>query len=265
VIHKLTDIDPSARIGRNVTIGPFTTIGPETEIGDSTVIRSHVTIGPRVVMGSDNEIWPGTVIGGDPQVRVDLGRFGGCRIGSGNVLRECVTVNTGTEKGSGVTRIGDNCFLMSYAHAAHDTRLADNVILSSGVLLGGHVVVERNVNIGGGTAVNQFATIGCFAYLGGLTRIVHDVPPYLIVEGTHPARPRAVNKIGMRRGGLSEEVIEAIDEAYRLLYRSGKRFEEALAELEGRRGRLAELDWFIDSVARTAAGRKGRALEAERH
>jgi UDP-N-acetylglucosamine acyltransferase len=176
-----------------------------------------------------------------------------------------VTVNTGTEKGRRVTEIGDNCFLMSYAHVAHDCRLDDNAILSSGVLLGGHVSVERNVNIGGATAVNQFATIGCFAFLGGLTRIVHDVPPYLIVEGTHPARARAVNKIGMRRGGLSEEVIEEIDGAYRLVYRSGKRFDEALAELADRKGRSEELDWFIESLERSAAGRKGRALEARRH
>jgi UDP-N-acetylglucosamine acyltransferase len=250
-------------IGRNVEIGPFTVIGPEVVIGDRTHIRSHAVIGPNVVMGQENEIWPGAVIGGDPQINVDLGRNCGCKIGSGSVFRECVTVNCGTEKGRGGTIVGDNSYLMSYAHVAHDCMVESNVTMSSGVLLGGHVAIERNVNIGGATAINQFTTIGRFAFLGGLTRIVHDVPPFVVVEG-NPAEVRAVNRVGMRRGGIPEDVIGAVDRAYRLLYRSGKPFAEAFEELAAQRGKVPEVDLFIAAVERTAAGKKGRAQEADR-
>jgi UDP-N-acetylglucosamine acyltransferase len=146
---------------------------------------------------------------------------------------------------------------------AHDCLVESNVTLSSGVLLGGHVAVERNVNIGGATAINQFTTIGRFAFLGGLTRIVHDVPPFLIVEG-NPAETRAVNRIGMQRGGIPDDVIEAVDKAYRLLYRSRKPFVKAFEDLAAQRGQVREVDMFIAAIERAAAGKKGRAQEGER-
>jgi UDP-N-acetylglucosamine acyltransferase len=262
-LHPTAQIHPEAKLAKDVEVGAYSVIGPGVSISSGTRIHDHVTIIGNVALGRDNEIFPYAVLGGAPQdIRFKRGDTT-VKIGDGNVIREFVTIHRGTTKGTGRTVIGNSNYLMAYSHVAHDCELKNNVILSNGVQLGGHVMVENCANLGGLAAVHHFVTIGRLSFVGGLTRIVRDVPPFMTVEG-NPAKVRCVNVVGCRRAGLAKDAISALKEAYKLLFRSDMPFQDAVKELMWSYRELKEIKYLLRFLKKTASGRQGRAREALR-
>lgn len=262
-IHPKACVDPSAELGEGVEVGPYAVIEPGVVIGDGCFIANHATICSGVVMGVENRVHPGAVIGGPPQDLKYRGEPTRLTIGDRNVFREAVTVNRGTVQGGGETVLGNDNFLMACSHVAHDCRVGDGVVMSNGVLLAGHVRVEDRAYLCGLAAAHQFTTIGRNAYVGGMTRIVHDVPPFMITEG-NPQKVRGVNVVGLRRAGYPEETIEALTEAYRAIWRTDTPYRQALIDLEGQLGSCPEVAYLIEFLKAMENGVKGRALEAHR-
>jgi len=262
-IHPTAVVHPSAKLGDDAEIGPFAVIGAGVVVGSATRVEPHAVIYADVQLGSQNVVWPGAVLGAAPQ---DL-KFRGERtrvvIGDGNQIREGVTIHRGTEEGGGVTRVGSGCLLMAYSHVAHDGCIGDNVILGNNVLLAGHIRIGDCAYICGGTAMHHFTTVGQYAYVGGLTRIVHDVPPFLIVEG-NPSEMRGVNAVGLSRRGFSAETIEALRKAYKVLYVRGMVRSEAIAEVASSDYCTAEVMILLEFLRNTMEGKHGRAQEATR-
>jgi UDP-N-acetylglucosamine acyltransferase len=228
-IHPTAIISDSAKLGTNITVGPYAVIESDTTIGDHTEIRAHACVKRFTHMGSSNIIYEGAVIGGEPQ---DLGFKDGmsfARLGSRNQIREGVTIHRGTEEGS-ATIIGSDCFFMAYAHIAHNCQLGNNVILANNVALAGHVEIEDQVFISGGVVVHQFCRLGRLAMLGGNSKIVQDCLPFVITDGI-PGRASGLNIIGLRRAGFKAGDIKELKRAYRILLRSRVRLEEALEML----------------------------------
>lgn len=261
-VHPSAIIEPGAQIDPGVLIGAYCVIGPEVSIGAGTVLENHVVIVGSTTVGRNNVIGHHAVIGGPPQLLKDLGPDTGIVIGDDNILRECVTVNTGTTKGGGPTRIGNHCLLMIAAHVAHDCILGDYVELINNVLLAGHIRVEDRAIISGGAALHHFVSVGTLAFVGGLSRIVQDVPPYMLVEG-NPSRVRGVNVVGLRRAGVTEENISALKVAHRLLYRRNLSRNQALKRLEAQ-PLTPEVRHLVDFLHATAQGKQGRAREVLR-
>ena len=230
MIHPSALIDPGAQIGENVKVGPFTTIGPRVEIGDNTEIGSHCVIEGPTTIGEDNRIFSFCALGGEPQDKKFHGEETWLHIGNGNMIREYCTFNRGTADGGGVTRIGHNNWIMAYVHMAHDCVVGDDTIFANAASLAGHVTVEDRVILGGFTLVHQFCRIGAYSFTSMGSIINRDVPPYVTVAGTM-ASPRGINSEGLRRRGFSAERIMMIKKAYRLLYKSGLRLNEATESL----------------------------------
>lgn len=251
-------VDPRAELGRNVRIGHYCVVGPKIVLGDDCVLDSHVVMTGRVTIGEDNHFHPHCVIGGPPQDTGYTDADTAIEIGDGNVFREQCTVNLATEKGDGVTRVGDDNFLMAGTHVAHDCRVGDRIVIANNGMLGGHVTVDNDVTIAGGVGVNHFASIGRMSFVSAMSRILHDVPPYTVVDG-QPAKPRSVNTIGMKRHGFPAEDIEAMTRAFRLLYRQKVGIEKARAELfpTGVATRPV-LKHLFDAIDYSVGGRAGR-------
>jgi UDP-N-acetylglucosamine acyltransferase len=262
-ISKLAVVSPNAELADDVDVGPFCYIGPEVVVGPGTVLHHGVTLMGRTRLGANNIVHPNAVVGTPPQDKTYHDEPTCVEVGDDNVIRECVTIHRGSTKEEGLTRVGSGCYLMACSHVAHDVTVGDNVIFGNNVLIGGHVHVDDGANLNGGAAVHPFSTIGRLAYVGGLTRIVQDVPPYMIVEG-HPSRVRGINSVGMRRAGMSQPVIEAIAKAYRRIYRRGRPRAEVLDEMDN------EADWpqqvrdLCLALRHSAAGRNGRYRESLR-
>jgi UDP-N-acetylglucosamine acyltransferase len=256
-------IDPRAEIADDVEIGPFCVIGPHVRIGRGTRLENNVTLMGRVTLGEHNHVYPGAVIGGEPQ---DVS-YGGADtqvvIGSHNVIRECVTINRASEKEDGVTLVGDHNFFMACSHVAHDCRVGSHIILTNGTLLGGHVHVHDYASLSGCVAVHHFATIGRYAFVAGMTAVRHDVPPYMLVEG-HPARPRCINVVALKRHNFSKQSIDCLAEAHRLLYRAKVGLENARDILSNNGHLVPEVCHLLDFVRYQREGRHGRGREGIR-
>jgi UDP-N-acetylglucosamine acyltransferase len=260
-VHPTAVVDPAARLGRGVEIGPYAVIGPEVEIGDGSRIGPHVVIDGRVRLGRGNRVFPGACIGQEPQ---DL-KYGGAPtevvLGDDNTIRECVTINRATHDGE-QTRIGSGNLLMAYSHIAHNCQLGDRIVIANGVAVAGHVVIGDRAVIGGVLGIHQFVHIGTLAMVGGMSRIDRDVPPFMTVEG-HPGRVRGLNKIGLRRSGMADSdggaQLRELQEVWNLLYRSDLVLSEALRRLRAREGALLpaaeELCRFLE--ASVGPGRRG--------
>lgn len=262
-IHPLAAVDPRAELGDDVTIGPFCSIGPNVCVGDGTQMDSHVTVSGHVRIGEHNRMHPGVVLGGEPQDISYRGSDTRVEIGDHNVFRECVTVNRATEKEDGVTEVGDGCYLMAYSHIAHDCKISNRVILANSVMLGGHVHLHDDVTISGGTGVHHFATIGSYAFVTGLSRVMHDVPPYMLADGS-PTRPRCVNVIALKRNNFPADVIKALAEAHRLFYRAKVGLDHA-RELLRQEGQLVPaVNHFLSFIQNQQEGRHGRSRERRR-
>ncbi len=257
-------VDPSAVLADGVEVGPFAYVGPEVTLGPGTVVMHHGTVHGWTRMGAGNRIWPYACVGGDPQ---DLGYKGDesrLEVGDRNVFREGVTVSRGTSKEKRVTRIGDDCLLMACCHVGHDCVLGNSVILANAVLLAGHCHIEDRAILAGAAAVHHFTTVGRMAFVGGLSRIIMDVPPYMIVEG-HPARVVKVNIVGLKRGGLSEDRIRAVRRAFKELWRGDQLVrEKTLDRLERDPAVTEEVKYLVGFLRRQMGGQHGRGREAGR-
>ncbi len=262
-IHDLAFVDPKAELDPSAEVGPGCYVGPDVRIGPGTVLRNGVTVDGHTVLGRDNVLFPGACVGTPPQDVSYRGEDTRLEIGDENVIRECVTVHRGTTKDERVTRIGSGCYLMACSHVGHDCVLGDHVIFGNNVLVGGHVHVEMGVNVNGGAAIHPFSRVGRLAYVGGLTRIVQDVPPFMIVEG-HPSHVRGPNSVGMRRAGLSEDVAKAVAKAYRRIYRYGRPRAEVLLELADEDGWPEEVRYLCAFLKSSGEGKHGRYRESLR-
>ncbi len=262
-IHPTAVIAPGAEIGSDVEIGPYCVVGPRVVIGDRTRIGPQVVIDGVTRIGKDNLIMGQANLGGPPQDLSYKNEPTELEIGERNTIREFVTINRGTVKGGGRTKIGNDCLLMACCHVAHDCDLADRIIMGNNVLLAGHVKVERSANVSGGAAAHHFVTIGAFAYVGGMTRMVQDVPPFIILEG-HPSRVRGVNVIGLQRGGFAPEEVERLRGAFRRIWRSGSPRKRTLQELKREMQGSDALAHLVQSLENTESGNKGRYREVLR-
>lgn len=255
--HDLIDpravVDPSARLAADVSVGPFAVIGPEVEIGAGCVIGPHASVQGPARIGRDNRIFQFASLGGIPQDMKYHGEPTWLEVGERNTFFEFVTVNRGTVQAGGKTRIGSDNWVMAYVHIAHDCHLGDHLILANNTTLAGHVTIGDWAALGGFTKVHQFCHIGAHSFMGMNVDLSRDVPPYMMVSGT-PAQPRGINSEGLRRRGYTPEQIRNIKNAYRVLYRSGLRLEEARARLgllAADQPELACLVEFLDSSERS--------------
>jgi UDP-N-acetylglucosamine acyltransferase len=230
-VHPTAIIDPAAEIGDGVTIGPYCVIGPAVVLGDECWLQNHVTLSGPTKIGARNRFYAYSSIGQQSQDLKYAVEPTYLQIGNENVFREFVTVSRATGKGN-VTRIGNQGNFLAYSHIAHDCDVGDRVIFSNNGTLGGHVVVQEYAVLGGLTAVHQFCRIGKHAITGGCTKIVQDVPPFMIADG-NPAEVRGINIVGLERRGFNADTIRALKEAYRILYRAKLNTKQALEELGG--------------------------------
>ncbi|QDQ73276.1 acyl-ACP--UDP-N-acetylglucosamine O-acyltransferase [Pseudoluteimonas lycopersici] len=230
-IHPTAVVDPSARIGANVGIGAYSVIGADVDIGDGTIIGAHCTIEGPTRIGRDNRFHGHAAIGGDPQDKKFDGERTELVIGDRNVFREFTTINRGTGNGGGTTRIGDDNWFLSYVHVAHDCNVGSGCVFSNNATLAGHVEVGDFVILSGFTGVHQFCRIGAHAFIGMGAFVNGDVPPFVMVAQEGYGRPRGVNAEGLKRRGFDGERISAIKRAYRALYVSGAKLDEAKQQL----------------------------------
>ena len=230
MIHSTAIIDPKAKIGKNVQIGPYSIIGPNVDIGDDTIVQSHVSILANTVIGKGNKIYPFVSIN-EPQDLKYNGEETNLIIGNNNKIREYVTINPGTVGGGGKTVIGNNCLFMVSSHIAHDCQLGSNVIVANNVAIAGHAIVDDHVIIGGNSAVQQFTRIGKMAMIGGMTGVLHDVIPYGLSMGNRNSL-QGLNLIGLRRAKFDNKDILTLSDAYKQIFVT-KNLTENLNNLNG--------------------------------
>jgi UDP-N-acetylglucosamine acyltransferase len=254
-IHPTAIVEPSAQVGEGCTIGPFVYIGSEVAIGDRCQIGPHCVLHGKVTLGSDNTLVSHVAIGGPPQDISYGGEPTEVVIGSDNVIREFTTVNRGTVKGGGTTRLGDRILLMAYSHVAHDCQLGDHVLFANGATLAGHVHVGAHATVGALSAVHQFCTVGDYAFIGGGSIITRDVLPYIKTVGARTeGKTYGINTIGLTRKGFSAETVEALKSAYRILFHSRLLFTEALPVAEEKWGHVPEVAYLIRFIRESKRG-----------
>ena len=252
-------IDPRAAIASGAELDPGVSVGPFAVIGDGVRIGAGTWIGPHAVIrgptdiGRDNRIFQFASVGEDPQDRKYGGEPTRLEIGDRNVIRECATVHRGTAQDAGVTRLGNDSLIMAYAHVAHDCALGNHVILANAASLGGHVSIGDWAILGGFVIVHQFCQLGAHCFCGMGSVITMDVPPFVTVGG-HPAAAHGINSEGLQRRGFSPAVIGQVRQAYKRLYRSGLRLEQAIVEIEGLAAEAPELQPLVDFLRMSRRG-----------
>jgi UDP-N-acetylglucosamine acyltransferase len=252
MIHPTAVIHPRAEIGADCAIGPYCVIGEHVSLGDKCRLHSHVVIEGHTRLGQGNEIFPFASIGLKTQ---DLKWKGGVtrtQIGDYNTFRECVTIHSATGDGE-TTLIGSHNNLLAYAHVAHNVTMGDRVIMSNVGTLAGHVIVEDFAVVGGLAAVHQFCRIGRMSIVGGCSKVVQDVPPYMLADG-NPAETRTINKVGMERNGISEETQVTLRQAYKILFREGLTIPNAVARIEAELPTSPELAHLLQFVKSSERG-----------
>jgi len=230
LIHPTAIVDPEAEIGEGVEIGPYCVIAATVKIGAGTVVGPRVTIEGNTTLGAENEIFTGAVLGSRTQDKKFEGGQTFLRIGSRNKIREYVTMNPGTKEGT-ETVVGDDNLIMAYAHIAHDCIIRNHTILANAATLAGHVLIEDRAIIGGLTGVHQFVRVGSLAIVGGCSKVVQDVPPFIMADG-HPARAYGLNSVGLSRARMSAEEKSVLKKAFKIVFRSGLTVKKAAAQLE---------------------------------
>ena len=231
MIHPTAIIEPGARLDENVEIGAYAYIGGEVSLGAGTIIHHHACIEGHTEMGRDNEVFPFAVIGGKTQDLKHTGGLIGTKIGDRNTFREYVTIHSGTKDGE-FTTLGNDNNILAYSHVAHDCQIGNFLVMSSQSAFAGHVVCGDHVNFGWGTGIHQFCRIGDYSMLAAMSRIVQDVPPYMIVEGYENVGAKAVNVVGLQRNGFSDEDIKAIRIAHRVICKENLNRTQAMEKLE---------------------------------
>ena len=253
MIHPKAIVEPGARLAADVIIGPYAIIGAQVEIGDGSSIGAHAVVEGRTRIGRNNRIHSFAAVGGAPQDKKYAGEDTGLEIGDGNTIREYVTINRGTVQDAGVTRIGDDNWIMAYVHIAHDCQVGSHTIFANATQLAGHVHIGDWAILGGVTLVHQYVHIGAHSFSAVGTVLVQDVPPYVMVAGQE-AKPYGINSEGLRRRGFSSESIGALKRAYRTLYRSGLGLEEAGAALQTLAQEHPEVRPIVEFLARSSRG-----------
>jgi UDP-N-acetylglucosamine acyltransferase len=246
-------IDPASRLAEDVSVGAFTIIGPDVEIGTGTWIGPHVVINGPTSIGSDNRVYQFASVGEAPQDKKYAGEPTRLEIGDRNLIREFVTINRGTVQDAGVTRIGDDNWIMAYVHIAHDCQVGNQTIFSNNASLAGHVRVDDYAILGGFTLVHQFCAIGTHAFCAFGSGIKKDVPPFVMVEGS-PARPRGLNAEGLKRRGFTDKAQQALRQAYKTLYRSNLPLQEALADLQALSEEQEEVAQLVSFIRQQKRG-----------
>lgn len=244
-IHSTAIIDTGAEVADDVVIGPYSVIGDGVRIGAGTEIGPHVVIKGPTGIGEQNRIFQFASVGDDPQDKKYAGEVTRLEIGDRNTIREYCSINRGTINDQGVTRMGNDNWIMAYVHIAHDCTVGDQVIMANNVTLAGHVSVGNHVIMGGFSGAHQFCSIGEHAFLGMYAGVNRDVPPYVTVSG-NPAEPKGVNIEGLKRRGFDKDQLRNIRNAYRVLYRSGMRLQEATEEIARLSETQPELKIFLD-------------------
>jgi UDP-N-acetylglucosamine acyltransferase len=265
-IHRLAVVDPAARLGMNVEIGPFCTVGPDAELDDGARLISHVVVDGHSFIGADAVLYPFSTVGMAPQDLKYRDEPTRTEIGARAQIREHVTIHRGTATGRGITRVGDDCMLMGAAHVAHDCVLGHGVIVANNVVMGGHVSIGDHAVIGGAAAIHQYVRIGRAAMIGGVSGVEADVIPFGTVLGNR-ARLASLNVIGLRRRGFGKDQVARLRAAFKLLFRGAGVFAQRLEQVRAVHGEdslVAEMLAFIDSPSRRGLIRAaGLGAEAE--
>lgn len=253
MIHPTAIVDPGARLGENVVIGPYSIIGDRVEIGDNCEIGPHVLITGPTRLGVNNRIYAFAAIGGDPQDKKYADEDTFLEIGDNNTIREYCTINRGTAQDVGITRVGNDNWIMAYVHIAHDCQVGSHTIFANNASLAGHVHIGDHVILGGYSLVHQFCHIGAHAFTALNSIITKDVPPFLMVAG-RPAKPNGLNSEGLSRRGFSKEAVKAIKDAYRMTYRAGNTLEQAKQSMASLASDFSEVKQFLDFINASQRG-----------
>jgi UDP-N-acetylglucosamine acyltransferase len=261
-IHPTASIDPSAKIGDDVEIGAFTVVGADAVIGSGTRLRPHVVVEAYVTIGQACDVFSGAVLGGIPQDRKFKGETSFLIIGDNNIIREHVTIHRAAGAGN-ETRIGDNNLIMAYCHIGHNCQIGSGITMANMTGISGHVEVEDRVNFGGFVGVHQFVRIGRMAMVGGYSKVVQDVPPFMMADG-RPCKVLDLNIIGLRRSGVSSTVRSGLKQAYKLLYRSQMNMSQAVETIENEVEASPERDYLLDFIRNIRFGSNGRQNDAPR-
>ena len=254
-IHPTAILETGAQIGAGVEIGAYAFVGASVTLGDGTKLHHHASVEGESVLGANCEVFPYACIGGKTQDLKFKGGRPGLRVGDRNVFREYVTIHCATNDGD-LTRIGSDNVLLATCHVAHDCVLGSHIVMSNGAVLGGHVIVEDCVVIGGYGGIHQFCRLGAYAMLSATAKLVHDLPPFFIADGT-PAEVRAINKVGLERNGFTAEQLDRVKQVYRILYREGLNRTQALEKLAAHP--QAESAEFARMLAFSQASARGLA------
>lgn len=259
VIHDTAVVHPKAELGPGVQVGAFSIIGPDVQIGAGTVIEPHVVIGQWTTIGKNCRIYSGATLGGRPQDNKFNDEKSYLIIGDNNIIREYVSIHraTGEEK---ATVIGNDNMLMAYCHIGHNCALGDGIMMANMVGISGHVVIEDKAVFGGMVGVHQFVRIGKLAMVGGYSKVVQDIPPFMIADG-RPTKVYDLNVIGLRRSGVPAKVRSEIRQAYKLIYRSNLNLSQAIETIENEIEPSTERDYLLEFVRNIKFGYAGRQLE----
>jgi len=252
MIHPTAVVHPKAHIGVDCNIWPYCIVGEHVVLGNGCRLHSHVVIDGHTSLGEQNEIFPFASIGLQTQDLKWKGGLTRTEIGSHNTFREYVTIHSATGEGE-VTRVGSDNHILAYSHIAHNVTLGNNVIMSNVATLAGHVAVEDYAVVGGLAAIHQFCRIGKMSIIGGCSKVVQDVPPFMLVDG-NPAETRTVNKVGMERNGVSEEAQSMLRQSFKILFREGLTIPNALARIEQDLPAIPEFQYLVKFVRSSERG-----------
>lgn len=252
MIHPTAILHARAQVPASCEIGPYCVIGEHVILGENCVLHSHVVIDGHTRLGSGNEIFPFASIGLKTQDLKWKGGITRTEIGDDNTFRESVTINSATGDGE-VTKVGSSNHILAYSHIAHNVTLGNHIIMSNVATLAGHVIVEDYAVVGGLAAIHQFCRIGRMSIIGGCSKVVQDVPPFMLVDG-NPAETRTINKVGMERNGVSEEAQNALRQAFKILFREGLTIPNSLAKIEQETPMLPEIQHLVNFVRTSERG-----------
>jgi UDP-N-acetylglucosamine acyltransferase len=256
-IHPSAVVDAGAVVPESATVGPFCTIGAEVVLGEGCHLISHVVLDGRTRIGARNTIYPFTSVGISPQDLKYAGEATETVLGDDNTIRECVTISRGTTKGGGITRIGSGCLIMAYAHVGHDSQVGSHCILANAATLAGHVIIEDYATVGAFSPVHQFCVVGAHAYIGGGTIVTQDVLPFSLTSARRENKAFGINKVGLSRRGYSQERLQLLQKAYRLLLAAKLNTSSAIEkikELEGPPEAMADIAYLVSFIERSQRG-----------
>ncbi len=253
MIHPTAIVESGAEIGSDVSIGPYSYIANDVFIGDGTTLGPHVVIEPYTSIGTNCQIYQFASLGAPPQAVKFAGEKTYVKIGSNCIIREFVTIHRGTTEDRGLTEVGDNCLLMAYTHVAHDCRIGNRVVFANNATLAGHITVGDNATIGGLVAIHQFVNIGEYAFIGGKSAVVKDIPPYVIAVGDR-AKLYGLNSVGLKRHNFSQHSVSTLKKAYRIVFRIGLTLNEAIERVHAEVEQTPEVIHFLDFLKSSRRG-----------